>query len=162
MGRELPDELRDTVDYIAIRRLHDAYADIVNRRAWTELDEVFAPSAIVVVDKRDGAPLELTGPETLGAFIGAAIEQFEFFEFVLLNMRVFLHWQGDADRAAGRVYINEVRHGETGGWSTAYGLYQDHYVRVDDHWCIARRRYHSLARTSRDFDVFEHPSDELT
>jgi hypothetical protein len=76
---------------------------------------------------------------------------------------VFLHAGGDADRATARVYINELRHGtETGGWSTAYGLYQDHYERVDGQWLIARRRYHSLARTSRDYDVFEHPADELT
>src|SRR5688572_3589472 len=39
MERELQDELRDTVDDIAIRRLHDAYADIVNRRAWSELEQ---------------------------------------------------------------------------------------------------------------------------
>jgi len=27
-------ELRETVDYIALRRLQNAYADIVTRRAW--------------------------------------------------------------------------------------------------------------------------------
>src|SRR5262245_54400326 len=155
-------ELQDTIDYIAIRRLQDSYADIVNRRAWSEFADVFAPGAMVVVDKRDGAPLELAGAEALGAFIGAAIEQYEFFEFVVLNARVFLRAEGNDNQATARVYINELRHGrETGGWSTAYGLYQDQYVRADGQWRIARRRYHSLARTSRDFDVFDHPPDEL-
>ena len=154
-------EMQDTIDYIAIRRLHDAYADIVNRRAWSEFSDVFAPGAMVVVDKRDGAPLELSGAEAVGAFIGAAIEQYEFFEFVVLNARVFLHARGDDDHATARVYINELRHApETGGWSTAYGLYQDQYERIDGQWRIARRRYHSLARTSREFDVFDHPADD--
>ena len=154
-------EVQDTIDYIAIRRLHDAYADIVNRRAWSEFSDVFAPGAMVVVDKRDGAPLELAGPEALGAFIGTAIEQYEFFEFVVLNAHIFLRAGGDDDQATARVYINELRHArETGGWSTAYGLYRDQYVRIEGHWRIARRRYHSLARTSRDFDVFDHPADD--
>lgn len=159
----MEDALRETIDYIAIRRLQDTYADIVNRRAWQEFHDIFAPGAMVVVDKRDGAPLELAGPDAVGAFIGTAIEQYEFFEFVVLNARVFLRDQGDEHRATARVYINELRHGrETGTWSTAYGLYQDRYVRIDDAWRFARRRYHSLARTSRAFDVFEHPADELS
>jgi hypothetical protein len=154
-------EMQDTIDYIAIRRLQDTYADIVNRRAWTEFSDVFAPGAMVVVDKRDGAPLELAGAHAVGAFIGAAIERYEFFEFVVLNTRVFLHADGDDDQATARVYINELRHTrDLGEWSTAYGLYQDRYARIDGQWRIARRRYHSLARTSRDFDVFDHPVDD--
>jgi hypothetical protein len=155
-------ELQDTIDYIAIRRLQDAYADIVNRRAWSELVDVFAPDAAVVVDKRDGAPLELVGADAVGAFIGASIEQYGFFEFVVLNARVFLRAGGDDNRATARVYMNELRHGrESGVWSVAYGLYQDEYVRLDGGWRFAQRRYHSLARTARDFDVFEHPPDLL-
>jgi hypothetical protein len=149
---------QETIDYVAIRRLHDTYADVVNRRAWSELFEIFAPDALVVVDKRDGAPLELVGPEAVGNFIGASIEQYEFFELVVLNARVFLQTDGDDDRATARVYINELRHaGDTGTWSTAYGVYHDDYVRRDGRWWFARRRYHSLARTARSFDVFEHP-----
>jgi hypothetical protein len=46
---------------------------------------------------------------------------------------------------------------EDGEWSTAYGLYQDSYIRVDDTWWIADRRYRSLARTGSAEGVFGIP-----
>jgi hypothetical protein len=152
------DALRETVDYVALRRLLETYADVVNRRAWPELAEIFRADATVVVDKRDGSPLQLVGPRAVGTFIGGAIEQYDFFEFVLLNTRIFLAGGGDVDRATARVYINELRHHrETGTWSTAFGLYQDAYVRRDGRWWFAERRYNSLARTGRQFETFSHP-----
>jgi hypothetical protein len=41
----------DTADYIAIRRVQSAYADIVTRRAWPELATIFLPSTEVEVEK---------------------------------------------------------------------------------------------------------------
>ena len=37
------DLAQETIDYIAVSRLHHAYADIATRRAWGELDEIFVP-----------------------------------------------------------------------------------------------------------------------
>lgn len=150
--------VQEAIDYLAVRRLQDAYADVVNRRAWAELDELFVADAVVRVDKRDGGALDLNGPAALGAFIGGAIDQYDFFEFVILNSRVFLDPDGDANRATARVYMNELRHGrDSGRWSVAYGMYHDVYRRQDGRWTFARRDYQSLARTSPDFDVFPHP-----
>lgn len=157
--------LRDTVDHVAVRRLQAAYADIVTRRAWPELADVFLPDATVTVDRRAGDPLVLTGPGAVGDFIGGAIGRFSFFEFVILNVHLTLRVSGDPDVATARMYMCELRQERDGGrFTTAFGLYQDRYRRQDGRWWFDRRWYHSLARTSQDLDVFPFPAPptELT
>jgi hypothetical protein len=154
-------ELQETIDYIAVRRLQNAYADIVTRRAWEELHDVFVPDIEVVLDTRRGEPLRLRGPQAVGDFIDKAIAEFDFFEFVILNTRVQLgHGTGgDPDAASARMWMNELRHELAAGgrWTLVYGLYQDEFRRIDGRWWFAGRRYQSLARTARDFDVFPMP-----
>lgn len=151
------DTLQETVDYVAITRLQCAYADVVNRRAWTELADLFVADAPVRVDTMTNPAVDLTGPAALGAFIGGAIERFSFFEFVVLNARVDFAGD-DRDAARARVFMCELRQDrESGDFSRAFGLYRDDYRRVDGRWWFARRRYQSLARTGG--DVFPLPSD---
>ena len=40
-------QLAETVDYVALRRVQNAYADVVTRRAWPELVDLFLPDAII-------------------------------------------------------------------------------------------------------------------
>jgi hypothetical protein len=150
-------EVRETVDYVAIRRLQDAYADVVTRRAWPELAELFRPDATVVLDIRDGQLRTLEGPDGIGDFIGGAIARFDYFQFVVLGTRVELDGT-DPDRAQARLYMCELRQTVEGGdHSIAYGVYHDDYVRHEARWWIAHRRYHSLARTAPDLAVFAFP-----
>ncbi len=151
------DDLRDTVDYVAITRLQHAYADVVTRRAWSELDDLFLADAPVRVDTVTNPVIELAGPRQVGDFIGTAVERFEFFEFVPLSTRVELRIGGDVDRAAARLYICELRQDAASGHSTqAFGVYQDDYRRVDGRWWFAQRHYQSLARSGRG-EVFAFP-----
>jgi len=136
------------VDHINIQRVQAAYADIVTRRAWEELADVFLPDATVTVDRRMGAPLTLTGPQALGEFIGTSISVFEFFEFVIVNSVIDLDDQ-DPGRARGTMYIAELRQDAASGRrSTAFGVYRDEYRAQDGDWWFAARRYRSAARTS--------------
>ncbi|HEY5170365.1 MAG TPA: nuclear transport factor 2 family protein [Acidimicrobiia bacterium] len=158
---ELPlrDALQDTIDYVAITRLQNAYADAVTRRAWAEFDDMFVAGAPVRVDTVTSPVIELTGPNEVGAFIGSAVERFEFFEFVPLSTRVVLRAGGDADRATARLYICELRQDAASGRSTqAFGVYRDDYRRVDGDWRFARRDYQSLARSGRG-ETFAFPED---
>jgi SnoaL-like protein len=153
----------DTEDYVAIRRLQNAYADVVTRRAWPELAELFRPEAPIDIDTRrpDGA-YHLVGPAALGEFVAGALEQFEFFEFVILNTRIELNAGGAFDRADGRVYMSEIRtDAGTGRWNVSFGVYHDCYELEDGRWWFARRRYHSLGRTgaTKDLDAFPFPHD---
>jgi hypothetical protein len=64
----------------------------------------------------------------------------------------------EPDHARARLYMCELRQTVEGGdHSIAYGVYHDDYVRHDARWWIARRRYHSLARTAPDLAVFPFP-----
>jgi hypothetical protein len=152
----------ETIDYVGVSRLQQAYADVVNRRAWDEFHDVFRPDAAVVLDLGRRQPIELLGPAAVGEFIGGAITRFDFFEFVILSSRVFLAHQGDPDLAFARLYMQEIRHDQgSGQFSTAYGLYQDLYRRIDQRWWIASRRYASLARTGPALEVIARSPGDL-
>lgn len=151
--------LQETIDYVAITRLQNAYADAVTRRAWSEFHDMFLPDAPVRVDTVTNAVLSFTGPAEIGDFIGGAVERFEFFEFVPLSTRVSLQVGGDPDRATARLYICELRQDSASGHFTqAFGLYQDDCRRVDGRWWFAERAYQSLARSGRG-EVFPFPAD---
>lgn len=145
---------RETVDYVAITRLQHAYADVVNRRAWPELANLFLPDARVSVDTMTNPVVETTGPVELGEFIDGAIERFAFFEFTILSAHVEI--TGDSARA--RLYMCELRQDHAGEFSRAFGLYRDAYRRVDDRWWFAARKYQSLARTGG--EVFPFPKEQ--
>ena len=153
------DALQDTIDYVAITRLQNAYADAVTRRAWAEFHDMFLAGAPVRVDTVTNPVIELAGPQQIGDFIGDAVERFEFFEFVPLSTRVVLRAGGDPDRATARLYICELRQDAASGRSTqAFGVYRDEYHRVDGDWRFARRDYQSLARSGRG-ETFAFPED---
>ena len=151
----------DTRDYIAITRLQAAYADVVNRRAWPELVDLFATDAVIRVDTVTAVAREMDGPVALGEFIGGAIERFDFFEFVILNTVVAVGDGGDPSVATGRVFMCEIRRDHASeAFSIAFGVYHDRYQRAGEaplgaragergwgRWRFARRDYQSLART---------------
>ncbi len=164
-GDNLPgvtdDELTvEAVHDTGIRRLQHAYADVVNRRAWSELEDLFRPDAEVVIDRRAGDPLRLVGGADVGAFIGSAVERFSFFEFVVLNAHIVFPEGAGSGRAVCRLFMCELRQdSSTGAFTTAYGLYHDRYVLDDGRWRFAQRRYHSLARHGAVLDVFGLPEE---
>ncbi len=150
----------EAVHDVGIRRLQHAYADAVNRRAWPELARLFLADAEVVIDRRSGELLRLVGGNDVGAFIGRAIDRFEFFEFVILNAHIVFPEGPRAATAVGRMFMCELRQErESGRWTNAYGLYHDRYALVSGRWMFAERRYHSLARHGRDLDAFPLPDD---
>lgn len=158
----IPFEL-DALAYLGITRLQAAYADVVTRRAWDELNDLFLPDTPVHIDTVTAPVIEVVGPAALGEFIGGAVERFSFFEFVPLNTVVDVRSPTDA---TGRLYMVELRQDADGGaWSNAYGLYQDHYRFDRDRWRFAERHYQSLARTGPLLDkpgeILPFPPDRL-
>jgi hypothetical protein len=146
---------RELLDYVAICRLQAAYADAVTRRAWSVLEALFLPDAPVTVDTVTSEPLEFVGGGGIGGFIAGAIERFEFFELVILNVHVLDG--GSVDTARSRSFTCELRQeSATGHWTNAFGVYHDDVRKVDRRWRYARRRYQSIARTGRG-EVFPFP-----
>lgn len=134
---------------VALWRLQSRYADVVTRRAWPELHDLFLPDTTVHIDTVTGPEREVVGPEAFGAFVAKAIERYDHFAFVILNTVV------DVDEAAGsatgRIFMCEVRHDTASDtWQNAHGVYRDRYV-LDGGggtgWRFAERHYRSMART---------------
>jgi hypothetical protein len=155
------DPVQETVDYTAVNRLQHAYADVATRRAWHELDEIFVADIPVTIDLRDREAYAFDGRDAFKEFVSAAVDHFEFFEFVILNTRVYLQHEGNPDAAVARMYMSELRqdHAEH-RWSVVYGVYHDQFHRIDGQWWFVSRHYSSLARGARDVDAFDFPSPE--
>ena len=148
--------LENTVNYSEIRRLQDAYADIVSRRQWFELSEIFLPDTVLQLDLRERV-LMLTGPDEIGTFIDESVSQFEFFQFGVLGSRIHLRQHDNPNAATARMYMTELRQTHSGHWSQIYGVYHDRFTRADGQWWFAHRRYHSLARNNMPATVFDFP-----
>lgn len=145
--RPSDDELAAAVDHGAIDRLQRAYADGVTCRDWDRVAGLFLPDATVELDlvTRPGRTLE--GPAEIVGFIGPAVDDFELFEFAIVNAHNQLWPDGDRTTATGRIFMCElrVRRGQRTR-DDAFGRYEDTYRRTDDGWRIAARRYRSIAR----------------
>ena len=116
---------------------------------------MFLPKVTIELDTVTAAPRRFVGPQEFSDFIGPAIGRFDHFEFVILNTVVNIT---AVDAARGRIFICEIRReASSQQWSTAYGLYEDSYRRVDGRWWFADRRYRSLARTGASGGVFGIP-----
>ncbi len=161
-------DLDETIAYVALRRLQDRYADIVTRRAWTELAEIMRPDCVITVNLLDRA-IDFNGPQAIGDFIGEQLQQFDFFEFVILN--TVMEIDAEAGTAGARMYIQEARSQRGGNRSDTFGVYLDRFDRdPDGRWWFARRLYQSYARTNptdrpadhkADLTVFDLPSIPL-
>jgi hypothetical protein len=154
--------LREMADREAIRTLQARYADVVARRAWSELDQLFLPGMPLELDLGPRGTRSMSGPTEVGEFLDASVARFDFFTFVPVNTVIELYPGGDPDAATARFWMREDRHesdaeDHASGWSSAHGLYRDSYARVGDRWWFAERHYRSLARTGPDSTVLEFP-----
>jgi hypothetical protein len=158
-----PPAADDTADYIAVRRLQNRYADIVTRRAWSELHDLMTPGCTLDLDLGD-RQLAFAGPDAIGAFIDESIQRFSFFHFVPLT--TVMDIDVAAGRADARLWMVELRQDAADGRRTdAYGLYRDRLERDGDgRWRLSARRYSSFSRTAEpgaDVDqlIFPLPPD---
>lgn len=140
-------DLARVADHLAVSRLQVAYADGVTRRDWQFVRGLFRPEAVVALDLVTRPPLAMHGPQAVTDFISAAVEHFDFFEFVILNSLIELWPDGDLCAATARIFMCELRHAPGEGRSEAFGRYEDRYAKdAEGTWRIADRRYRSMAR----------------
>jgi hypothetical protein len=153
----------DSRDVVALLRLQSTYADVVSRRAWTELTSLFVPDVDIEIDTASSPALRCASVAEFIEFVSEAVSRFDHFQFVILNSVVEV--DDDAQTAAGRIFMCEIRHSAadvstaSDGWSTAYGLYQDTYRKTGGIWWVTQRRYRSLARTGSNAGIFGVPPD---
>ncbi len=122
-------------DQLALRALHDSYADAVFRRDADAWGALWADDAVWNLGQGDVAGKAAIVPTWVGAM--GLFSQVAFFGQVgALEI--------DRDAATGRVYTQEVLTEQDGTLRRIVGRYEDAYVRRDGRWLFAARRYSIL------------------
>jgi hypothetical protein len=156
-----PAAASETDHVVALWRLQSRYADVITRRAFHELGELFLPDTRVDIDTVTAPPRSVVGPTELGELVRTSIARFDHFAFVILNTVVELDPADDGagvDGARGRIFMCEVRHDRaTDTWPSAHGVYEDRYRHLDGRWWFAHRSYRSLARSGPEATILGLP-----
>jgi ketosteroid isomerase-like protein len=139
----------DVVDELAIRSLVAHFADVVNRRAYAEVVEIWAPDGIWEVPGFHDA----VGPGAIAGRLKGLLEKHEGLVQLVHSGRVWV----DGDFALGRWYISELTRGTDGRTRMFAGVYHDEVVRLPIGWRFARRRYDSLLRVEADLESVATP-----
>jgi hypothetical protein len=150
-------QMGQTDDVVAILQLQAAYADILSRRALSELGRLFLPDAPIVLELPRRTH-EVTGPQAFAEFVDRRIGGLAFFQFVVLNTVIDLEEGPDPQLATGRMHMCELNQDAVGSRMTVlFGLYQDGYTKVDNRWWFGRRRFAPLAFADGQLEVFGYP-----
>lgn len=154
-----------------VRRLHHAYADVVMRRAWDDLDGLFAPGAPITLDLVTSPVQRFEGVTAFRSFLEPAMDRFAFLAFVIVAIHV--DPSSTSERATSRLWFSEHRIDLDGGATQTYGLYRDELALAGagagagvgagstrfGEWRFTRREYRTLARLPEGV-VFPIPSTD--
>ena len=132
----MSDALQDVQDRFEIQDVLFLYADMVDRRQWEKMDEVFAPDA--TLDYRSSGGIEGPYRSTL-EWLGRALAPWPLNLHHVSNVRIEL--AGDRARSScyfhapmGRVEPDGSQH-----FITNAGYYHDEWVRTSAGWRIQHR-----------------------
>ena len=122
-------------DQLAIRNLHDAYADAVFQRDAQLWGDNWAADA-----RWDLMGTSVAGRDAIVALWVQAMAGFQFVGFFSQVGRLEIA----GDQATGRVFTHEVLELGDGTISRPVGRYDDNYIKVDGRWLFKARRYSLL------------------
>jgi hypothetical protein len=119
-------------DQLAIRVLHDSYADAVFRRDADSWGSNWAEDGRWHLM---GTTVE--GRESIVTLWNGAMAGFAFVAFFSQCAAIEI----EGEKAVGRVFTHEVLEGSDGALSRPIGRYDDHYVKRGGRWLYEERRY---------------------
>jgi uncharacterized protein (TIGR02246 family) len=119
-------------DQMAIRALHENYADAVFRRDASAWGALWADDA-----RWDFMGMIMDGREAIVATWNGAMSGFSFAGFFVQPGAI----EVDGDSATGRVYTNEVLEDLDGNLRRIVGQYEDQYVRQNGNWAYQARKF---------------------
>ena len=138
----------DVASELEIRGLVARYADAVSRRDGEAFQATFATDGEWQLLGNVAA-----GREKILALWKSLMSNFPF--VVQLASGGII--EVDGERATGTWYITEHNRSATGGALLVIGVYRDDYVREDERWCFARRRFAALYMGPPDFSAEPTP-----
>jgi ketosteroid isomerase-like protein len=122
-------------DQLAIRNLHDRYADAVFRRDPADWGALWASDATW-----DLMGTQVEGREAIVTLWKGAMAGFTFVAFFTQVGLI----EVDGDAATGRVYTNEVLEDQEGKLARTVGRYEDRYIRQGQGWLYQSRSFSIL------------------
>ena len=122
-------------DQLAIRNLHDRYADAVFRRDPADWGALWAEDATW-----DLMGTQVAGRDSIVAMWNGAMAGFTFVGFFFQTGAIMI----DGNTATGRVYTNEVLENQDGNLTRTVGRYEDRYVRHGQEWFYQSRSFSIL------------------
>lgn len=127
----------DSTEQVALTALQHRYGDVVSRRSWDELAELFTPNCSLVL-ALGGGDQTLQGADEIVGFVADAVSRFDVFVFEVMNAVV-------ETGPTGRMWIHELRW-QDGEQTDAYGLYEDTFAQdAQGCWQFASRHYTSIS-----------------
>lgn len=122
-------------DQLAIRNLHDRYADAVFRRDPADWGALWADDA-----HWELMGTQVEGKEAIVTLWNGAMAGFAFVGFFYQTGAIEIA----GDTGTGRVYTNEVLENLEGNLARTVGLYEDRYVRRGQDWLYQSRSFKIL------------------
>ena len=119
-------------DRIAIRELHETYADAVVRASAEDWGKVWTQDA-----RWELMGTAVEGREAIVALWSQAMGGFDAISFHCMPSAIII----EGDRATGRCQVRELLKANYGTTRAVGGLYEDEMVRVDGRWLYAKRVY---------------------
>jgi ketosteroid isomerase-like protein len=123
-------------DEMAIRALVARYADGVNRYDAKTWESTWAPQGEWIL--RQGDPR--VGREAIVAFWDSVMASLKFAIMIPGSAEISIQGQ----QATGRWYMTEVVEEKQGQGAHIVGVYNDHYLKIDQQWYFQSRQYHML------------------
>ncbi len=125
-------------DKRAVQALAGRFADATNRRDFTALEALWAPSGIWDLKPPVNALLE--GRDKIVATAQQLLEAYEFFMNLPITSVVELH----GDQANARWYMHEVGRRLDGVGLNNFGLSIDEMMKLDGQWVFTKRTYQPI------------------
>ena len=119
-------------DRIAIRELHETYADAVVRASAEDWGKVWTEDA-----RWELMDTVVEGREAIVALWRQAMGGFEAVSFNCMPSAIII----EGDRATGRCQVKEFLMANDGTTRAVGGLYEDEMVKVDGRWLYTKRVY---------------------
>ena len=138
-----------TEDDLAIRTLVACYADAVNRydaQAWAS---TWAPQGEWILRQGDSK----VGREAIVDFWDSIMASLKFAIMIPGSAQINIQGQG----ATGRWYMTEIVEEKQGPGSHIVGVYNDHYIKLDQQWYFQSRQYHMLYQTPTNAEGIYQP-----
>jgi len=148
-------DLQAMMDRFAIRELIERYCNITNRRAWSEMPELFTEDVTWSVKgiPEFGPVTDFVGRDAFVAGVTGVVEQCSMLLHLTGACRVIV----DGDTANSTCALQEVAtFGDEGAGIYLVGVYYDRFRRTEEGWKFTRREFHPhfISRELPPYQIF--------